>query len=57
MYRYSIIYVPIWGNFTRSCEYVMASNKSKLYLSFMVQRLVKIVVEYYTLINVSYEEK
>ena len=23
MYRYSIIYIPIWGNFTRCCEYVM----------------------------------
>ncbi len=34
MYRYSIIYIPICGNFTRCCEYVMASSKKQAILKF-----------------------
>lgn len=34
MYQYAIWYAPIWGQMTRYCEYVRASNEEQAVMKF-----------------------
>lgn len=34
MYRYAIWYRPIWGQFTKMCEYVKASSSRQAEMKF-----------------------